>query len=76
MQYECQLISASRLTKGVLNTLKPLCTSCKNNSCTNPIADKKISIMGVVHTARLFNIGDKFFFVTKCDGFVGDGNEI
>jgi len=72
MEYECQLVSANRLNKGIINMQKPLCTRCKNKSCTNPIIYQKMSIMGVVHTSRLYSLGDRFFFVTKCDGFVSE----
>jgi len=76
MEYECKIIPATRLTKGVISMQKPLCTHCVNKTCTNPIIDQKISIMGVVNTSRLFKSGDRFFFVTQCDGFLGVGDEI
>jgi len=69
MEYECQLMSANKLTKGILNMRKPLCTRCRNRSCSNPIVNQKIAIMGVVHTSRLYSSGDRFFFVVRCDGF-------
>ena len=75
MEYECQLVSANRLSKGILDLQKPLCTRCHNKSCTNNIVDKKIAIMGVVHTAKLYNIGERFYFVVKCDGFMKEPDD-
>jgi hypothetical protein len=71
MEYECQIVSATKLANGVMNVKQPLCTGCFNKTCTNPIVYKKVSVMGIVHTSRMFQSGDRLFFVTKCDGFVG-----
>lgn len=76
MEYECKLVSARTLTKGLLNMQRPLCTTCVNRTCTNPIVDKKLSIMGVIHTSRMFQSCDRFFFVVQCDGYMGANDEV
>jgi hypothetical protein len=75
MEYECQVISASSLTSTFNKVVSPLCSKCKNVNCTNPIVEKKISVFGKVHTTRLFNGGHGLFVVTKCDGFLEEGEE-
>lgn len=77
MEYDCHIVSATKLVNGLMDVQKPLCTHCVNKSCTNPIVEKKISVIGIVHTTRMFQSGDRLFFVTKCDGFVGaSSNEV
>lgn len=76
MEYECKLSPASTLDSGILNLKRPLCTNCKNSNCSNPIIEKKISIMGVIYTTKLFNIGNSYFFVNQCDGYLkGDDDD-
>ena len=77
MEYDCHMVSSMKLVGGMMDIKKPLCTSCYNKSCTNPIVVKKVSVMGIVHTSKLYQSGQRMFFVVKCDGFVGaNSNEI
>ena len=69
MDYECRIVSASKLHSGNMKVMKPLCTSCVNKNCTNSIVDNKVSIRGIIHTSRLYSSGSRLFFVLDCDGF-------
>ena len=69
MEYECSITPINKLYSNYNKMITPLCTKCKNKGCSNPIMQKKISIMGIVYTTKLYCSGNFFFFVTNCDGF-------
>jgi hypothetical protein len=69
MEYECELVLADRMCVDFNKTIRPLCTSCVNIGCSNPIVDKKISVFGTVMTTQLYETGTASFFVMGCDGY-------
>jgi len=75
MQFDCKVVSVNKLTSRVFGTIQPLCSKCKNKSCTNPIVDKKISLMGIVYTARLYQLGERFYIVSHCDGYMRENED-
>lgn len=70
MEYDCQLVSIASLSTTFNKVVRPLCSSCKNRNCSNPIESKKVSIFGKVHSTRVYNTGSGFFIVSYCDGFI------
>jgi hypothetical protein len=72
VEYDCQIILATKILTDFNKVVKPLCSTCTNHSCTNPISEKKISVFGQVYTGRLFCSGDSYFMVTRCDGYRGE----
>ena len=69
MEYECQIQLASKIQAGFNKVVRPLCTSCCNRGCTNPIVDTKIAVFGKVMSSRLYQTGDTYFMVVQCDGY-------
>ena len=70
MEYQCKMISATRLSVSPVGFVLPLCDSCKTKDCTNPIESIKFSILGVVKKVRLYNRGTEPKMVVDCEGFI------
>lgn len=70
MEYQCKMISATRLNVSPVGFVLPLCDSCKTKDCTNPIESMKFSILGVVKKVRLYNRGIEPRMVVDCEGFI------
>jgi len=71
MEYECKMVSLSRLVvtdKGALKT--PLCDSCFSSDCSNKLAKKDVSIFGVISRHRVIRKGTELFFVVSCKGYI------
>lgn len=75
MEYDCQLLSISSLTTTFNRVVKPICSNCKNTNCSNPIQEKKISIFGKVYSTKVYNMGNGFFIVSECEGFIEDSEK-
>ena len=69
MEYDCQLLLASKLQVGFNKVATPLCTHCQNRGCTNPIVDKKVSVFGKIMSTRLYEAGGSSFMVVACEGY-------
>lgn len=71
MEYDCEIVLANKVYTDFNKVIRPLCSSCSNHACTNPVKEKKISVFGQVYTGRLFYNGDSYFVVTSCEGYRG-----
>ena len=72
MEYECQLVVANRVLTDFNKVIRPLCSSCTNTACSNPVYNKKISVFGQIYSGRVYTSGSLDFFVTACDGYRGN----
>jgi len=75
MEYDCQIVSAQSLLVDYNKVLPPLCSTCVNNGCSNPIVDHKVSVVGKIHTSRLYKVGGHYFQVMQCEGYRGEIDE-
>ncbi len=70
MEYQCKMISATKLNVTPVGFIMPLCDSCKTKDCTNPIESMKTSILGVVKRIRMYNRGVEPRIVVECEGYI------
>jgi hypothetical protein len=75
MEYDCHIVLASKVYSDFNKIIRPLCSSCTNHSCTNPVAEKKISVFGKIYTGRFFFNGNAYFMVQSCEGYRGNVEE-
>ena len=76
MEYDCQILLANKVQAGFNKVARPLCTSCVNKGCTNPIVDTKISVFGKIMSSRMYQAGGTYFMVIQCDGYQSPEIEI
>lgn len=69
MEYHCKTMPVDKLIAGPAGFVTPLCENCKTEDCTNPIEQKKISIVGMKKLMKLYVRGDTSHFVVACQGF-------
>ena len=70
MEYKCETISLQKMLIGPKGSLEPLCNICKAKDCTNPVQWQNISIMGVKKKFKILTVGDYYYAVIKCEGFL------
>ena len=71
-EYECQLLLASKVYSDYNKVIRPLCSTCTNESCMNPIVDCKVSVYGKIVSSRLYKTANSEFFVVSCEGYRGE----
>jgi hypothetical protein len=69
MEYRCKTIPFTQLIAGPAGFVDTLCNSCKTLDCTNSIENKKVSILGVSKTFRVYIRGVDAYLVVECQGF-------
>jgi hypothetical protein len=69
MEYDCEIVPATRVLTDFNKVIHPLCTTCSNSGCSNPIVEQKISVFGMIKTTRIYDLGDTKFYVLKCEGY-------
>jgi len=72
-QYKVKLSSMAKLPVGPGGVQMPLCESCVNKECGNPVSLVDISVFGVLQKVKLYKSGSSFMAVTNCEGFMPDG---
>ncbi len=73
MQYEVQTIPFEKIPLSSDGALEPLCNTCTNPDCSNPIKERVVSIVGKQVKYRLYVISSITLMVVGCkDGYVGD----
>lgn len=68
-KYHVKLGSLSKLSVGPDGVQRPLCHSCKNSECGNPIELVQVSIFGVTEKMKLYRSGDNSLPVIRCEGY-------
>jgi len=76
MEYECEIVPANKILTGFNKVVNPLCSSCTNTGCTNPIVEKKVSVFGQVKTSRLYDMGTMSYYVVRCDGYFKERDDL
>tara|TARA_Y100000310_G_scaffold57488_2_gene52708 strand:+ start:39919 stop:40107 length:189 start_codon:yes stop_codon:yes gene_type:complete len=49
---------------------EPLCDFCKTADCDNPIETRKVSILGITKSKKVYVRNDEATFVVACEGFI------
>lgn len=73
-KYKVKLMSMAKLPVGPGGVHMPLCESCLNKECGNPISFVDISIFGVVEKIKLHKSGSGFMAVINCEGYMTNKN--
>ena len=60
----------ARLPVGPDGVQMPLCESCSNKDCGNPVFIVDISVFGVMQKIKLHRSGSSFMAVINCDGYL------
>ena len=68
-QPKCKKIPVDRLLVGPTGIVDPLCQSCINRHCGNPIEPMDISIMGITRKWWLYKSGNNVTAVIECEAY-------
>lgn len=68
MEYKCKSIQLLKLIPTRRGYLGPLCDNCKTADCSNPIEQRKVSVMGVTRPMKVLVKGKNIFIVAACEG--------
>ena len=72
MEFNCQTIPVGRLLVDHNGVSQPLCNSCLQTECTNPIKTQTISIMGVPQKWRVWALNNAVRQVVQCAGYINE----
>ena len=75
MIYDCELLPMTKIHVGQNKVIKPLCTTCENIQCDNPIVKKRVSVFGTVGEVRLYEMADGYHMVKSCPGYMEEFEE-
>jgi len=70
MEYKCETISLQKMLLGPKGVVGTLCNNCQAKDCTNPVQWQNISIIGVKKKFRVLVVGDEYYAVIKCEGYL------
>lgn len=74
-RYKVKLISIAKLPVGPSGVNLPLCESCKNKECGNPISLVDVSVFGVSQKIKLYKSGSSLYGVYNCDGYMPESRD-
>jgi len=61
----------NKIHVGQSQIIKPLCTTCENIQCDNPIIEKKVSVFGRVGTVKIYQMSENDMYLVKsCPGYM------
>jgi hypothetical protein len=72
VEYECQLMPIDKAVLDAKGFHRPLCDTCANPDCSNPIRVTTISIMGIPTKMRVWTLHRLARIVIECKGYVSD----
>jgi hypothetical protein len=72
MEYKCKLISLNSLIVGTEGVCSSLCDSCSNDTCSNPIEKRKISVLGILKEMKVYSRRYDSLFVIDCVGYINE----
>lgn len=70
MKYEVKLVPIAKTLTTPIGVVEPLCQSCENKSCSNPIETTKVSVFGINKQLRLYVSNNKPQVVVQCEGYI------
>jgi len=68
--YKARTISLAQLTVTTKGLIRPLCNSCKNKDCENPIEEKEVWVFGFKEQMKCYCVSSNIDIVINCDGYV------
>jgi len=71
-RYKTKHIPLDKLPVSVNGVAEPLCESCANRDCSNPIRPCKISVFGITKVRKCYVSNQAPSFVIQCEGFIPD----
>lgn len=69
-RYQVKLGSIARLPVSPAGVQRPLCDSCCNKDCGNPIEFVQMSVFGLTEPTRLYKTGGSYMPVIRCEGYI------
>lgn len=72
MEFPCQTIPIDKLIIDTSGVARPLCNSCIQTECTNPIRIVTLSIMGVPQKYRVWTRNSIVRYVIGCQGYLNE----
>lgn len=72
MEFNCQTVPVERLLVDHNGVKQPLCNSCLQTECSNPIKTQTISIMGVPQKWRVWALNNAVRQVIQCVGYINE----
>lgn len=73
--FECKLVPVDKLMVEPKGIKEPLCNSCVQPDCDNPIRKHSISLMGKPLSWRLWVVNNQVRQVVSCVGYVSGDAE-
>ena len=70
MEFECVTVSIMKPVINSKGVMKPLCNTCTQTECTNPIRKKLVSIFGRNEEWEVFCAGSQAYQVVQCIGYL------
>lgn len=70
MEFKCKIVPFDKFLIGPNGVVPPLCNSCLQTECTNPIRSKTVSFLGVNSQWRLWVLNNSCHQVIDCAGYV------
>lgn len=75
IHYKVKLLSMTKLPVGPGGVVSPLCDSCVNRECGNPVSLVNITVFGIEKKTRLHRSGSSFMAVANCEGYIHSNKE-
>ena len=72
MNFECKTIPILHPILNSQGIAEPLCNTCTQLDCSNPIRKKTISILGKTEQWHIYIIGNQAYQVVQCVGYMKD----
>jgi len=69
-RYKAKHIPLDKLPVSINGVAEPLCESCANRDCSNPIRPCKVSVFGVTKVRKCYVSNNSPSFVVQCEGFI------
>jgi len=71
MKYKTKTVSLDKLIIDHQGLVMPLCNTCQNNDCTNPIETVDVSFIGIVKPCKIINEYSARA-VVQCEGYISE----
>ena len=69
MEFDCKTTSILKPIMNSKGVIAPLCNTCAQVDCRNPIRKKTVSVLGKNEEWQVLVIGSAFYQVVQCSGY-------
>lgn len=70
MEFECITTPVLRPVLNSKGVTEPLCNTCAQSDCSNPIKSKQISVFGKIEKWNVLVSGNQAYQVVTCTGYM------